>query len=80
MIFDIVKQMLFSEFEHDYHYDIYNITNEIYHTVQDEVLFSDEWYEEFYDELIKKHLFKYIKNQKTSSFFTQFLSFFYIKI
>ena len=43
--------MLFSEFEYDYHYDIKDITNEIYLSVKDEVLFSDEWYEEFYDEI-----------------------------
>ena len=36
-----------------YHYDIEDITNEIYLSVKDEVLFSDEWYEDFYDE---KHM------------------------
>lgn len=41
--------MLFSKFEH--HYDIEHITNEIFVSVKEEVIFSNEWYEEFYKEL-----------------------------
>ena len=51
MKLNIFKQMLFKEFDHHYHYDTEHITNEIFLSVEEEVIFSDEWYEEFYEEL-----------------------------
>tara|TARA_B100001758_G_scaffold146469_1_gene126198 strand:+ start:778 stop:1230 length:453 start_codon:yes stop_codon:yes gene_type:complete len=45
--------MLFKEFDQDYHYDMEHITKKIVLSVKEkeEVIFSDEWYEEFYKEL-----------------------------
>ena len=41
--------MLFSKF--DNHYDIEHITKEILLSVKEEVIFSDKWYDKFYEEL-----------------------------
>ena len=43
--------MFSSKLDYYHYFCIEHLTNEIYQTVEDEIIFSDKWYEELYDKL-----------------------------
>ena len=43
--------MFRSKLDYYHYFCIEHLTNEIYQTVEDEIIFSDKWYEELYDKL-----------------------------